>query len=97
MRKETHHFSQTGNKVSLSHASITELAANLFIATQAEDKLKRDNVSNKKEANQTHLEVGTKVRETIKGLGGTIPENLPKPEKGIPRLVRAQKKLESDK
>jgi len=79
----------------LDHMGSTELAANLFRATQTEDKLKRDNVSNKKEANQTHYEVGTKVRETIKDLGGTMPEDLPKPEKGIPQLARAKKKLEN--
>ena len=84
------------NKI-LDHMGSTELAANLFRATQTEDKLKRDKVDNKKEANQTHYEVGTKVRETIKDLGGTMPEDLPKPEKGIPQLARAQEKLDGDK
>lgn len=78
----------------LDHMGSTELAANLFRATQTEEKLKRDEVSNKTQANQTHLEVGKKVRETIQDLGGTMPEDLPKPEKGIPQLARAQKKLE---
>jgi len=78
----------------LDHMGSTELAANLFRATQTEDKLKRDEVSNKTQANRTHFEVGAKVRETIQELGGTMPENLPKPEKGIPQLARAQKKLE---
>lgn len=80
----------------LDHMGSTELAANLFRATQTEEKLKRDQVSNKKHANQTHFEVGAKVRSTIEELGGTMPENLPTPEKGIPQLVRAQKMLESD-
>ncbi len=75
----------------LDHMGSTELAANLFRATQTEDKLKRDEVSNKTQANRTHFEVGTKVRETIQELGGTMPEDLPKPEKGIPQLVRVQK------
>lgn len=61
----------------LDHMNSTELAANLFRATQAEEKLKRDNVKNKKQANQTHYEVGKKVRETIEELGGTMPEDLP--------------------
>tara|TARA_R110000868_G_scaffold144960_4_gene364500 strand:+ start:14926 stop:15804 length:879 start_codon:yes stop_codon:yes gene_type:complete len=78
----------------LDHMGSTELAANLFRATQTEDKLKRDEVGNKSQANQTHYEVGAKVRETIQELGGTMPEDLPKPEKGIPQLARAQKKLE---
>jgi len=80
----------------LDHMGSTELAANLFRATQTEEKLKRDEVSNKTQANQTHFEVGSKVRETIQELGGTMPEDLPKPEKGIPQLARAQKKLVGD-
>jgi len=78
----------------LDHMGSTELAANLFRATQTEEKLKRDEVINKTQANQTRFEVGAKVRETIQELGGTMPEDLPKPEKGIPQLARAQKKLE---
>lgn len=80
----------------LDHMGSTELAANLFRATQTEEKLKRDQVANKKQANQTHFEVGAKVRATIEELGGTMPEDLPTPEKGIPQLTRAQKKLEGD-
>jgi DNA-damage-inducible protein D len=55
----------------------TELAANLFRATQTEEKLKRENIKGKQKANQTHYEVGKKVRKTIQELGGTMPENLP--------------------
>jgi DNA-damage-inducible protein D len=80
----------------LDHMGSTELAANLFRATQTEEKLKRDQVSNKAHANQTHFEVGAKVRATIEELGGTMPEDLPTPEKGILQLARAQKKLEGD-
>ena len=61
----------------LDHMGSTELAANLFRATQTEEKLKRDKVKGKDNANQTHLEVGKKVRQTIKELGGTMPEDLP--------------------
>jgi DNA-damage-inducible protein D len=61
----------------LDHMGSTELAANLFRATQAEEKLKRDNVKTKNKANETHYEVGKKIRKTIKELGGTMPENLP--------------------
>ena len=61
----------------LDHMGSTELAANLFRATQTEEKLKRDNVKNKQAANQTHYEVGKKVRKTIEEIGGTMPENLP--------------------
>ena len=61
----------------LDHMGSTELAANLFRATQAEEKLRRDNVQGKDAANRTHHEVGAKVRQTIRELGGTMPENLP--------------------
>ena len=55
----------------------TELAANLFRATQTEEKIRREKIIGKEKANQTHKEVGSKVRRTIKELGGTMPENLP--------------------
>ncbi|MCX5999279.1 MAG: DNA damage-inducible protein D, partial [Chloroflexi bacterium] len=59
------------------HMGSTELAANLFRATQAEEKLRRENVKGKDAANRTHREVGAKVRQTIRELGGTMPEDLP--------------------
>ena len=65
----------------------TELAANLFRATQAEDKLRREKITGKAKANQAHREVGAKVRQTIKELGGTMPEELP--------TVESIKKVES--
>jgi DNA-damage-inducible protein D len=61
----------------LDHMGSTELAANLFRATQTEEKLRRENIKGKQQANQTHYEVGKKVRQTIKEIGGTMPENLP--------------------
>ena len=61
----------------LDHMGSTELAANLFRATQTEDKLRRENIKGKLRANLTHYEVGKKVRKTIEELGGTMPENLP--------------------
>ncbi|MDR2892783.1 MAG: DNA damage-inducible protein D [Deltaproteobacteria bacterium] len=76
----------------LDHMGSTELAANLFRATQAEEKLTRDNIVGKEAANRTHHEVGEKVRQTIKELGGTMPENLPTPEKSIKQLEREQEK-----
>lgn len=77
----------------LDHMGSTELAANLFRATQAEEKLRRDEVRGKQQANQTHYEVGRKVRQTIAELGGTMPENLPKPESSIQQLEKTRKKL----
>jgi DNA-damage-inducible protein D len=61
----------------LDHMGSTELAANLFRATQTEEKLKREKIKGKNNANKTHYEVGKKVRQTIKELGGTMPEDLP--------------------
>lgn len=77
----------------LDHMGSTELAANLFRATQTEEKLKRDNVQGKHQANQTHFAVGRKVRQTIEELGGTMPENLPTPEKAIKQLETGIKAL----
>lgn len=77
----------------LDHMGSTELAANLFRATQAEEKLRRDQVQGKREANQTHHEVGHKVRQTIADLGGAMPEDLPRPEASIQQLANRRKKL----
>lgn len=76
----------------LDYMGYEELAANLFRATQTEAKLRRENIQGKQEANKTHFEVGKKVRDTIKDLGGTMPEDLPTPEKSIQQLERDQKK-----
>jgi DNA-damage-inducible protein D len=64
----------------LDHMGSTELAANLFRATQTEEKLRRDKVQGKEQAGRMHHEVGAKVRQTIRELGGTMPENLPAAE-----------------
>ena len=61
----------------LDHMGSTELVANLFRATQTEEKLRRENVRHKDPANRIHHDVGRKVRKTIHELGGTMPENLP--------------------
>lgn len=79
----------------LDHMGSTELAANLFRATQAEEKLKRDQVSGKQKANQTHFEVGKKVRQTIAELGGTMPEALPTPEASVKEIENAKRKLDN--
>jgi len=71
----------------LDHMGSTELAANLFRTTQAEEKLRREEVKGKDAANRTHREVGEKVRQTIKELGGTMPEHLP--------VAESIKKIES--
>jgi DNA-damage-inducible protein D len=81
----------------LDHMGSTELAANLFRATQAEEKLKRDQVRSKQRASQTHFDVGRKVRQTIGELGGTMPEHLPVPGQSIKQIETAKKKLEQKK
>lgn len=76
--KETHHKKGLMKSENiLDHMGITELAANLFRATQTEEKLKRDKIKGKDNANKTHFEVGKKVRKTIKELGGAMPKNWP--------------------
>ena len=80
------------NQNILDHMGYEELAANLFRATQTEAKLRRDNIQGKAAANKTHYDVGSKVRQTIKDLGGTMPEDLPTPEKSIKELEREERK-----
>lgn len=76
----------------LDHMGSTELAANLFRATQIEEKIRRENIQGKDEANQAHFDVGAKVRQTIKELGGTMPEELPTHEdvKKVERRLQKQ-------
>lgn len=81
------------NQKILDHMGSTELAANLFRATQTDEKLRRENIQGKEAANRTHYEVGKKVRQTIKELGGTMPENLPTPDRSIKEIERQQKNL----
>ena len=75
----------------LDNMGSEELIANLFRISQTEQKLKRDNVKTEKDANDTHYEVGSKIRETIKELGGTMPEDLTTPEKSIKQLEKENK------
>lgn len=80
------------NEQILDHMGSTELAANLFRATQTDEKLRREKIQGRAAANQTHYEVGKKVRQTIAELGGTMPEDLPTPEKSIKQIESEQKK-----
>jgi DNA-damage-inducible protein D len=75
----------------LDHMGSTELAANLFRATQTEEKIRRENIKGKDQANRAHHEVGVKVRKTIKELGGTMPESIPAVG-SIKRLEAREKK-----
>lgn len=76
----------------LDHMGSTELAANLFRATQTEEKLKKDKVQHKGTANRTHHEVGVKVRKAIADIGGTMPEKLPVAE-NIKLIENKSKKI----
>lgn len=76
----------------LDHMGSTELAANLFRATQTDEKLRRENIQGKQAAYDTHYQVGKKVRQTIKELGGTMPEDLPTPQKSIAQIEREREK-----
>ena len=80
----------------LDYMGSTELAANLFRATQTEEKLRRENIKGREKANQTHRKVGAKVRQTIKELGGTMPEELPVAE-NIKKLETKHKKKLKDR
>ena len=81
----------------LDHMGSTELAANLFRATQTDEKIRRENIKGKAKANQTHFEVGAKVSQTIKEIGGTMPEDLHTPEKSIKQIEREQEKKKLNK
>jgi len=76
----------------LDHMGSTELAANLFRATQTEEKLRRDNIKGKQQANKTHFDIGEKVRKTIEDIGGTMPEDLPIAD-SIKKLEKAKEPM----
>ena len=75
-----------GNQEILDNMSSEELGANLFRITQTEAKLRREGITTKEEANKTHYTVARTVRQTIKELGGTMPENLPTPAESIKEI-----------
>lgn len=75
----------------LDNMGSEELSTNLFRITQTEAKLKNDKINTQKGANTVHYEVGKEIRNTIEKLGGTMPENLPTPEKSLKELERENK------
>ena len=77
----------------LDNMGSAELIANLFRISQTEQKLGNENIKLEKDANKTHYKVGKKIRNTIKKLGGTMPENLPTPDKSLKELEKENKKL----
>ena len=79
----------------LDNMGSEELAANLFRITQTESKLKRDNISSENDANETHYNIGKNIRKVIAKNGGTMPENLPTPEKSLKELEKEKKLIVS--
>ena len=78
----------------LDNMGSEELAANLFRITQTESKLKRENISSENEANNTHYNIGKNIREVIAKNGGTMPEELPTPNKSLKELEKAHKNID---
>ncbi len=81
----------------LDNMGSEELADNIFRIAQTDAKSKRDNVDNEYTADSVHYEVGREVRNSIKRLGGTMPEELPTPDKNLKELEKDYKKLETKK
>lgn len=99
-RKEIHqHKGLKKSQDILDHMGSTELAANLFRATQTEEKLRKEQIRGKEQANQTHYEVGAKVRKTMQEISGTLPELLPGNTSGLPmfKYLRSYNKETFDK
>ena len=84
-------------EVILDNMGSEELADNIFRIAQTDAKLKRDNVDNEYTANSVHFEVGKEVRNSIKRLGGTMPENLPTPERSLKEMEKENKKIGYEK
>ena len=80
----------------LDNIGSEELIANLFRISQTESKLKRDNVNSESKANQVHYTIGKNIREVIAKNGGTMPEELPTPDKSLKELEKENKKLKID-
>lgn len=76
----------------LDYMSSTELAANLFRITQTDEVLKNKNINNEDDACKTHHNVGQAVRQTIKRIGGTMPEDLPTPNKSAKQIEKEKNK-----
>ena len=77
----------------LDNMGSDELIANLFRISKTEQKLKNENIKLESKANETHYEVGKEIRNTIKKLGGNMPEDLPTPDKSLKELEKENRKL----
>jgi len=81
----------------LDNMGSDELIINLFRISQTEQKLQKDNVKTEKESNKTHYKVGSKIRSTIKELGGILPENFPTPNKSLKQIEKENKLINKNK
>lgn len=81
----------------LDNMGSDELVANLFRISQTEQKLKNEKIKTETDANETHYKVGSKIRNTIKELGGTMPEEMPTPRKSLRQLEKENKLPNNDK
>ncbi|MDE5951505.1 MAG: DNA damage-inducible protein D, partial [Acetatifactor sp.] len=80
---------QVGQKIH-DYMGSTELIANLFRISQTEEKMRKDSIQGADKATSVHYNVGKEVRTAIEKIGGTMPEDLPKPEKSIQEIEREQ-------
>ncbi|MDR0975570.1 MAG: DNA damage-inducible protein D [Christensenellaceae bacterium] len=76
----------------LDYMNSSELIANLFRISQADEKIKNENIKGTKNINKAHNEVGQNVREAIKKNKGILPENQPTPEKSVEEITKEQLK-----
>ena len=81
----------------LDNMGSDELIINLFRISQTEQKLQKDNIKTEKDANITHYKVGSKIRETVKELGGILPEDLPTPDKSLKQIEKENKTFNCSK
>ena len=77
----------------LDNMGSDELIANLFRISQTNQRLNNDNIQGEKAACLTHNKIGKIVRKAIKEAGGTMPENLPTPDKSLKELEKENNNL----
>ena len=77
----------------LDNMGSDELIANLFRISQTEQKLRRENISGESDANKVHYNMGSDIRKFIKNQGGTMPEDMPTPNKSLKELERERQEL----
>ncbi len=74
----------------LDNMGSVELGANIFRITQTEALLEKQQTPSEQKATDTHYVVGKAIRDTIEKIGGTMPENLPTPNKSIKQIEKEE-------